>query len=119
MCSNARPFLNMVQKSTAEARKLLEWISGFKIEDFVTQNPEYTHIENITKGHAIEDVLKQLRKNLTAAEEGWRKPLGHNLPMKRTVALSVRLKFRFGTCDCGLNHQIEELDKQEVILMRR
>ena len=64
MCSNARPFLNTVQKSTSEARKILERMSGFKVEDFIAQNPEYAHIEEITKGHAIEDALKQLRKNL-------------------------------------------------------
>lgn len=64
MCSNARPFLNTVQKSTAEARKILERMSGFKVEDFIAQNSEYAHIEEITKGHAIEDALKQLRKNL-------------------------------------------------------
>lgn len=64
MCSNARPFLNTVQKSTAEARKILERMSGFKVEDFIAQNLEYAHIEEITKGHAIEDALKQLRKNL-------------------------------------------------------
>ena len=64
MCSNARPFLNTVQKSTSEARKILERMSGFKIEDFIAQNPEYAQIEVITKGHIVEDTLKQLRKNL-------------------------------------------------------
>lgn len=116
MCSNARPFLNMVQKSTAEARKLLEWISGFKIEDFVTQNPEYTHIENITKGHAIEDVLKQLRKNLTA-----QKKVAETV---RTQLTYEKNRGAFGEIEISdlelaiadLNHQIEELDKQEVIL---
>lgn len=116
MCSNARPFLNMVQKSTAEARKLLEWISGFKIEDFVTQNPEYTHIENITKGHAIEDVLKQLRKNLTAQKKV--------AEIVRTQLTYEKNRGAFGEIEISdlelaiadLNHQIEELDKQEVIL---
>ena len=116
MCSNARPFLNMVQKSTAEARKLLEWISGFKIEDFVTQNPEYTHIENITKGHAIEDVLKQLRKYLTA-----QKKVAETV---RTQLTYEKNRGAFGEIEISdlelaiadLNHQIEELDKQEVIL---
>lgn len=69
MCSNARPFLNTVQKSTSEARKILERMSGFKIEDFIAQNPEYAQIETITKGHAIEDALKQLRKNLNAQKK--------------------------------------------------
>lgn len=69
MCSNARPFLNVVQKSTAEARKILERMSGFKIEDFIAQNPEYAQIEEITKGHSVEDALKQLRKNLSVQKK--------------------------------------------------
>ena len=69
MCSNARPFLNTVQKSTSEARKILERMSGFKIENFIAQNPEYAQIEEITKGHSVEDALKQLRKNLNAQKK--------------------------------------------------
>ena len=69
MCSNARPFLNTVQKSTAEARKLMERMSGFKIEDVIAQNQEYAQIEEITKGHSVEDALKQLRKNLNAQKK--------------------------------------------------
>lgn len=69
MCSNARPFLNTVQKSTSEARKILERMSGFKVEDFIAQNPEYAQIEEITKGHSVEDTLKQLRKNLNAQKK--------------------------------------------------
>ena len=69
MCSNARPFLNTVQKSTSEARKILERMSGFKIEDFIAQNPEYEQIEEITKGHSVEDALKQLRKNLNSQKK--------------------------------------------------
>ena len=69
MCSNSRPFLNTVQKSTSEARKILERMSGFKIEDFIAQNPEYEKIEEITKGHSVEDALKQLRKNLNAQKK--------------------------------------------------
>lgn len=69
MCSNARPFLNTVQKSTSEARKILERMSGFKIEDFIVQNPEYAQIGEITKGHSVEDTLKQLRKNLNTQKK--------------------------------------------------
>ena len=69
MCSNARPLLNTVQKSTSEARKILERMSGFKIEDFIAQNPEYAQIEEITKGHSVEDTLKQLRKNLNTQKK--------------------------------------------------
>jgi hypothetical protein len=69
MCSNARPFLNTVQKSTTEARKILEKISGFSIEKFISDNPEYVHIEELTRGHTVEDTLKQLRKNLSAQKK--------------------------------------------------
>lgn len=69
MCSNARPFLNTVQKSTSEARRILERMSGFKIEDFIAQTPEYAQIEEITKGHSVEDTLKQLRKNLNTQKK--------------------------------------------------
>lgn len=69
MCSNARPFLNTVQKSTSEARKILERMSGFKIENFIAQNPEYAQIEETTKGHSVEDTLKQLRKNLNTQKK--------------------------------------------------
>lgn len=116
MCSNARPFLNMIQKSTSEARKLLERISGFKIEDFIANNPEYAHIEDITKGHAIEDVMKQLRKNLTAqkkAAETVRTQLTYE--KNRDVSGAIELSdLELAIAD--LNHQIEELDRQEVAL---
>ena len=69
MCSNARPFLNTVQKSTSEARKILERMSGFRIEEFISQNPEYSQIEELIKGHSVEDALKQLRKNLNAQKK--------------------------------------------------
>lgn len=116
MCSNARPFLNIVQKSTAEARKVLERMSGFKIEDFIANNPEYAQIEEITKGHSTEDALKQLRKNLNA---------------QKKVAETVKTQFSYekgretsGTIEISdlelaiadLNHQIEELDSQEAAL---
>lgn len=116
MCSNARPFLNMIQKSTSEARKLLERISGFKIEDFIANNPEYAHIEDIAKGHAIEDVMKQLRKNLTAqkkAAETVRTQLTYE--KNRDVSGDIELSdLELAIAD--LNRQIEELDKQEAAL---
>lgn len=68
MCSNAQPFLSTMQKSTSEARKLLEAVSGFNIEDFVAQNG-YQAVAEITKGHSVEDTLKKLRKELTAQKK--------------------------------------------------
>lgn len=64
MCSNAQPFLEKMKKSTAEARKTLESISGFNIEDFITENG-YQEVAKLTKGHSVEDTIKKLRKQLS------------------------------------------------------
>lgn len=69
MCSNPKPFLNTLQKSTAESRKVLEKMSGFDIAQFMEENPQYAHVEEITKGHSIEDTLKKLRKELNAQKK--------------------------------------------------
>ena len=60
MCSNARAFINEISKSTAGARKILSDVSGFD----ETQIDGYSDIQNITKGHPVEEVLKKLRRNL-------------------------------------------------------
>lgn len=117
MCSNSRPFLNTVQKSTSEARKILERMSGFKIEDFIAQNPEYAQIETITKGHAIEDALKQLRKNLNAQKKSAdkaRTELSYEKsrePEKGNAEIAELQK----SVD-EYNKQIAELDEQEKAL---
>lgn len=69
MCSNPKPFLNALQKSTAESRKVLEKMSGFDIAQFMEENPQYAHVEEITKGHSVEDTLKKLRKELNAQKK--------------------------------------------------
>lgn len=63
MCSNAQPFLDKMKKSTADARKTLESISGFSIENFIVENG-YQAVLEITKGHSVEDTLKKLRNEL-------------------------------------------------------
>lgn len=68
MCSNAQPFLDKMRKSTADARKTLESISGFSIENFITENG-YQSVSEITKGHSAEDTLKKLRKDLTVQKK--------------------------------------------------
>ena len=65
MCSNPNPFLSTLKKSTADARKVLEKLSGFKIEEFLAKNPKYLKVQEITKGHSVEDTMKKLRKQLT------------------------------------------------------
>lgn len=65
LCGNANVFINTLQSSTSEARKLLEKLAGFSIEQFISDNPQYSHIKEITKGHSVEDTTKKLKKQLS------------------------------------------------------
>ena len=44
-------------------------MSGFDIAQFMEENPQYAHVEEITKGHSVEDTLKKLRKELNAQKK--------------------------------------------------
>ena len=117
MCSNARPFLNTVQKSTSEARKILERMSGFKIEDFIAQNPEYAQVEEITKGHSVEDALKQLRKNLNAQKKSAdkaRTELSYEKSREPEKGEAEIVELQKSVDE--YNKQISELDEQEKAL---
>ena len=63
-CSNPNVFLSLLNKSTVEARKFLENISGFDLNKFIEENG-FSEVGDITKSHSIEDTLKVLRKQLT------------------------------------------------------
>ena len=65
MCSNPNPFLYTLKKSTSDARKVLEKLSGFSLEKFLARNPQYVAVSDLTKGHSVEDTMKKLRKQLT------------------------------------------------------
>lgn len=65
ICSNPAPFLAMMRKSTADARKFIESISGFSEEQFVADNPQYGAVSTILSGHSAEDVMKKLKKQLS------------------------------------------------------
>lgn len=69
MCSNANPFLTTLRKSTADARKILEKMAGFNLQDFIASNQKYAVIADLTKGHSVEDAFKKLRKDLTAQKK--------------------------------------------------
>lgn len=66
MCSNTSVFFSALKKSTADARKAIEGLSGFDVERFCKENAEYQSIYELTAGKKTEDVLKQLKKRLSA-----------------------------------------------------
>lgn len=60
MCSNARVFLNELQKSTASARAMLEKMAGFNADKVLQDNPE---VSEIIKNHSVEEVVKKLNRD--------------------------------------------------------
>lgn len=62
LCSNPNVFLNMLKKSTADARQAIERISGFDIELFIKSNDEYEKAVEIIGRGTAEDCLKKLKK---------------------------------------------------------
>lgn len=115
MCSNPKPFLNTLQKSTAESRKVLEKMSGFDIAQFMEENPQYAHVEEITKGHSVEDTLKKLRKELNAQKK--------NLDAKNTeIAYETNRTVEAEDTSSleskkqELNADLSKLEEQEQIL---
>lgn len=69
MCSNARVFLNEIQKSTAKARETLGGTAGFSETQFRAEHPEYEWIKKEgVKGDSIEEILKARRRDLRKAK---------------------------------------------------
>ncbi len=115
MCSNPKPFLDTLQKSTAEARKVLEKMSGFDLAQFMADNPQYAHVEEITKGHSVEDTLKKLRKELNAQK----KKVGEKdteIKYETNRSVEVEDTSSLEAKKQELNAEVSKLEEQEQIL---
>lgn len=118
MCSNAQVFLNILQKSTADARKTLEKTTGFDLEQFIIEN-NFSQIAEITKGHSIEDVMKKLRKQLSDEKK---KVDEQNIRIKAEKERAIDgkehpLELADLELEKGrLREQLADLDKQEQAL---
>lgn len=115
MCSNPKPFLDTLQKSTAESRKVLEKMSGFDIAQFMADNPQYAHVEEITKGHSVEDTLKKLRKELNVQKK---KVDAKNTEIAYETNRSVEAEdtSSLESKKQELNAELSKLEEQEQIL---
>ena len=115
MCSNPKPFLDTLQKSTAESRKVLEKMSGFDIVHFMEENPQYAHVKEITKGHSVEDTLKKLRKELNAQKK---KVDAKNTEIAYETNRSVEAEdtSSLESKKQELNAELSKLEEQERIL---
>lgn len=63
-CCNPNAFLSL--KSTTDMRAFLEKMAGFDLNEYIKSlGSEFSGVEEITKGHPIEQVQKTLNKQLT------------------------------------------------------
>ena len=104
MCSNASVFFSALKKSTADARKAIEGLSGFDVERFCKENAEYQSIYELTAGKKTEDVLKQLKKRLSA----------ENGELDR---LNIELDYEQRRLDRSDDSELQKLESEKVTII--
>ena len=115
-CCNPNAFLSL--KSTTDMRAFLENMAGFDLNEYIKSlGAEFTEVEEITKGHPIEQVQKTLNKQLTdqkkattKAETEWKYEKG-----KAVDSVDDDVK-RLVDQKSGYEKKIAILDEQEKSL---
>ena len=115
-CCNQNVFLSL--KSTTDMRAFLEKMAGFDLNEYIKSlGAEFAEVEEITKGHPIEQVQKTLSKQLndqkkatTKAETEWKYEKGKAVDSgEDDVIRLTEKKVRY-------ENQISILDEQEKSL---
>lgn len=115
-CCNPNAFLSL--KSTTDMRAFLEKMAGFDLNEYIKYlGSEFSEVEEITKGHPIEQVQKTLNKQLTdqkkataKAETEWKYEKGKSVDSgEDDVTRLIEQKVRY-------ENQIAILDEQEKSL---
>ena len=115
-CCNPNAFLSL--KSTTDMRAFLENMAGFDLNEYIKSlGAEFAEVEEITKGHPIEQVQKTLNKQLTdqkkattKAETEWKYEKG------KAVDSGEDDITRFTEQKISYENQIATLDEQEKSL---
>lgn len=115
-CCNPNAFLSL--KSTTDMRAFLEKMAGFDLNEYIKSlGAEFAEVEEITKGHPIEQVQKTLNKQLTdqkkattKAETEWKYEKG------KAVDSSEDDVTRLTEQKVSYENQIVILDEQEKSL---
>ena len=115
-CCNPNAFLSL--KSTTDMRAFLEKMAGFDLNEYIKSlGAEFAEVEEITKGHPIEQVQKTLNKQLTdqkkattKAETEWKYEKG------RAVDSGEDDVTRLTEQKVSYENQIAILDEQEKSL---
>lgn len=115
-CCNPNTFLSL--KSTTDQRAFLENMAGFDLQEYIKSlGTEFLEIEEITKGHPIEQVQKTLNKQLTEqrkkteqAETTWKYEKSREPEKGESVITELQESID------EYSKKISELDEQEKIL---
>mgnify|MGYP002798665370 FL=1 len=115
-CCNPNAFLSL--KSTTDMRAFLEKMAGFDLNEYIKSlGAEFAEIEEITKGHPIEQVQKTLNKQLTdqkkattKAETEWKYEKGKAVDSGEDDVTRLTEK------KVSYENQISILDEQEKSL---
>ena len=115
-CCNPNAFLSL--KSTTDMREFLEKMAGFDLNEYIKSlGAEFAEVEEITKGHPIEQVQKTLNKQLTdqkkattKAETEWKYEKGKNFDSGEDD------ETRLTEQKVSYENQISILDEQEKSL---
>lgn len=99
-CCNPNAFLSL--KSTTDMRAFLEKMAGFDLNEYIKSlGAEFAEVEEITKGHPIEQVQKTLNKQLTDQK-------------KATTKAETEWKYEKGKVVDSGNDDITRLTEQKV-----
>ena len=115
-CCNPNAFLSL--KSTTDMRAFLEKMAGFDLNEYIKSlGSEFAEVEEITKGHPIEQVQKTLNKQLTdqkkattKAETEWKYEKGKAVDSGEDDVTRLTEK------KVSYENQISILDEQEKSL---
>ena len=115
-CCNQNVFLSL--KSTTDRRAFLEDVVGFDLNEYIKSlGSEFAEVEEITKGHPIEQVQKTLNKQLTdqkkattKAETEWKYEKGKAVDSGEDDVTRLTEK------KVSYENQISILDEQEKSL---
>ena len=111
LCSNAQVFVNILNKSTNDARKTLEQLAGFDLNDFLIKHPEYAEVDALLCGNPIEDVIKQFKRNLKKQKESLEKQRTVVAYEQTRLAPDEEIKGKQLLVD-SLDAQLADLNKQ-------
>ena len=100
-CCNPNAFLSL--KSTTDMRTFLEKMAGFDLNEYIKSlGAEFAEVEEITKGHPIEQVQKTLNKQLTDQK-------------KATTKAETEWKYEKGKAVDSGEDDVTRLTEQKVI----